>query len=224
MNKKLKNFAWMLSLVFLLAACASRSEKVAEIMEQLEVGEIPEDVKVYKIDTGASTLYWEGSKVVGAHDGTVDIKRGEGYVYEGQPLAGTVVIDMTRMVVLDIENPATNARLRTHLESDDFFSVEDHPTATLDMVRIEPREADDLTEPNYTVFANLTIKDVTHGIVFPARIQLAEDQITASADFDIDRTRWGIRYGSGRFFENLGDNMINDLFNIRFEVVGRQAE
>lgn len=224
MNKKLKNFAWMLSLVFFFAACASRSEKVAEIMEQLEAGEIPEDVTVYKLDTGASTLYWEGSKVVGAHDGTVDIKWGEGYVYDGQPLAGTVVIDMTRIVVLDIEDPSVNARLQTHLETDDFFSVEAHPTATLDMVRMEAREAAGLDEPNYTVFANLTIKGVTHGIVFPARIQLAGEEITASADFDIDRTRWGIRYGSGRFFENLGDNMINDLFNIRFEVVGRQVE
>jgi len=32
---------------------------------------------------------------------------------------------------------------------------------------------------------------------------------------NIDRTKFGIRYGSGSFFDDLGDKAINDMFEIR---------
>ena len=219
--KNLRLTALLVVLALLAASCASRSEKLAEIMEKLEAGEIPEDVTVFSLDRAESTVAWEGTKVVGAHDGTVAVKEGELYVYDDVLLAGNIVMDMTQIVVLDLKDPGTNASLRRHLESDDFFSVADYPVSTFEIVRFEAIEGADGERPSYRVFGNLTIKDITHGISFDARISRDGDAIRAYADFDIDRTRWGIRFGSGRFFENLGDNMISDLFNIQFDVVAR---
>ena len=216
--RTLRTFALLAFSLFMMASCASRSEKMAEIMERLEAGEIPEDVNIFTIDQTESTLKWDASKVTGAHYGTVDIAHGEIYVFDGVLLAGEVNIDMNNIVVLDIQDPGTNATLQGHLESDDFFSVDKHPLSTLEIVRFDVIEGAAADEANYRVFGNLTIKDITHGISFDALILQEDNSIRAHASFDIDRTIWDIRYGSGKFFENLGDNMIHDLFTITFDI------
>ncbi|MDG2164699.1 MAG: YceI family protein, partial [Flavobacteriales bacterium] len=35
---------------------------------------------------------------------------------------------------------------------------------------------------------------------------------------DVDRTKFDIKYGSGSFFENLGDKMIDDNFNLTVNI------
>ncbi len=220
--KKIKWIPLFLLTVFVMASCGGRSDKMAEIMERLDAGEIPEEVDVYPVDLINSLVTWEGTKVGGAHDGTIGIGHGEIYVFEDNLLAGNVVMNMTDLVVLDIDNPESNARLVGHLKSDDFFSVDTYPEAQFEIVRFvsipEAREG----EPNYTVFGNLTIKDITHGISFDALLEQEEDRITAFADFDLDRTRWDVRFGSGRFFDNLGDNLIHDHFNLKLDIVARK--
>ena len=37
---------------------------------------------------------------------------------------------------------------------------------------------------------------------------------TATANFSVDRTKYDIKYKSKNFFENLGDNVINDEFDL----------
>jgi polyisoprenoid-binding protein YceI len=220
--KTARTMALFVIALFVMASCASRSEKMAEIMERLEAGEIPDDVSVFALDKSESTLKWDASKVTGAHYGTVDIKHGEIYVYDGVLLAGNVLMDMSSIVVLDLQDPGTNATLRNHLKSDDFFSVENHPESKLEIVRFDVIEGAGAEEANYRVFANLTIKDITHGISFDARIIQKDESIQAHASFDIDRTLWDIRFRSGKFFENLGDNLIHDLFTITFDIKARQ--
>ena len=72
------------------------------------------------------------------------------------------------------------------------------------------------SQPNTTVFADLTIKGQTHEIVFDAYIEKREELIL-SAHFDIDRTKWNVQYGSEKFFAKLGMHIIEDL--ISFDVV-----
>jgi hypothetical protein len=40
--------------------------------------------------------------------------------------------------------------------------------------------------------------------------------MTATADMEIDRTKFDVRYGSDSFFDNLGDKVIKDI--IKFSV------
>jgi hypothetical protein len=48
-----------------------------------------------------------------------------------------------------------------------------------------------------------------------------EKELKANASFDIDRTEWDIKYGSGKFFQDLGDKMINDAFTVKFNIVAK---
>lgn len=216
--KKVKKLSWIALSLFIMASCAGPSEKRAEIMERLEAGEIPAEVDVFTVDAGASQVAWLGTKIGGAHDGTIGVHHGELYVYEGELLGGQVVIDMTQIVVLDIEDPNSNARLKAHLESDDFFSVETYPTATFEITRLEPL-ADPTEDATHRVYGNMTIKGITHGIAFDSRIVLEDQWISTYADFDLDRADWDVRFGSGRFFDNLGDNLIHDDFNLKLNIV-----
>ena len=217
--KKMKLFAIILVGAFLMAACGGTSEKAAEISERLEPGERPENAVVKSIDMARSSVAWIGSKVTGKHDGTIGLSSGELYLVDNQIVGGNIVIDMTQIVVLDIEDPGSNARLKGHLESDDFFSVATYPEATFEMANIVKRENVVRGNPNYTISGNLTIKGITHGVTFPAHVQLENGVMTARADFDLDRTMWDVRFGSGRFFDNLGDNLIHDNFNIKLDIV-----
>lgn len=212
-------FATILAGAFLMAACGGTSEKAAEVSERIEPGEKPENAVVKNIDMDQSTVAWEGTKVTGKHDGTIGLSSGELYLVDDQIVGGNILIDMTEIVVLDLEDPETNARLQGHLESDDFFSVATYPEATFEMANIVKREDAAEGEPNYTISGNLTIKGITHGITFPAHVHMEDGVMTAKADFDLDRTMWDVRFGSGRFFDNLGDNLIHDNFNMKLDIV-----
>ncbi len=216
--KKSKMLIWIALGVFVFASCAGPSEKRAEILERLEAGELPEEVDVFNVDANASSVAWEGRQVRGNHDGTIGVYGGDLYVYEGELLGGKVVIDMQQIVVLDIEDPDMNARLKGHLESDDFFSVATHPTAEFEITSVEPLEQATETA-THRVYGNMTIKGITHGIGIDAMIRVEDNFINAYADFDLDRSRWDVRFRSARFFENLGDNLIYDDFNLKLNIV-----
>ncbi len=218
--KKTQKLIWAMAALFVMASCAGPSEKRAEIMERLEAGEVPEDVIVYNVDADASQLAWEGTKVGGSHDGTIGVYHSELYVFDGELLMGEVIIDMNQIVVLDIENPESNARLRGHLESDDFFSVETYPIAVFEITSIDPHAAG--AEMSHRVYGNMTIKGITHGIAFDADVVVEDEYISAYADFDLDRTLWDVRFGSGRFFKNLGDNLIHDDFNLKLNIIANR--
>jgi hypothetical protein len=205
--------------VLVMAACGRGSDRAAQVVERLEPGEIPAGSVPYAILPAQSVVAWEGSKVTGKHDGTIGVQSGNIYVYEGYLVGGTVYMDMENLVVLDLEDPDMNARLTGHLKSDDFFSVETYPTATFEFLRFEELDEPDDEGNNYKVTGNLTIKGITHTIAFNANIHEHDNQIHALADFDLDRTLWDVRFRSGRFYENLGDNLIHDHFNLKLDVV-----
>ncbi|MFM2285794.1 MAG: hypothetical protein RLZZ543_1291 [Bacteroidota bacterium] len=121
--------------------------------------------------------------------------------------------------------PATdefNAKLLGHLKSDDFFSVEKNPEAQFEIVKVEAA-SDAASGNNSTVTGNLTIKGIAKSITFPANITIEPAQLTAKAEFNIDRTEWDIKYGSGKFFQDLGDKMINDEFTVKFNLTAKTA-
>ncbi len=219
--KNVKLFALMVAGSLIIAACGGPQRNPAEVSEQLEPGEKPENAVVKTLDTSASTLEWIGTKVTGQHDGTIGLSAGELYLVNDQVVGGNITIDMTQITVLDITDPETNAKLKGHLESDDFFSVATHPQARFEMANIVKNEEAGEGQPNYTISGNLTIKGITKGISFPAHVHLTDGVLTAKADFDLDRTEWDVRFGSGRFFQGLGDNLIHDNFNITLDIAAR---
>ena len=105
-----------------------------------------------------------------------------------------------------------------HLKSEDFFDVAKFPIAKLELSEVTPIQNAASGQPNYTVKGNLTIRGTTKGISFPALLNVTDSKVTGEATFDIDRTEFGLKYGSGKFFEGLGDKMIKDTFTLKVKV------
>lgn len=205
-------------IALVLASCTDSREKAGTKEEQQVLTSA--SGTVYKIDPDQSKLEWEASKVTGKHNGVVDISGGELAVENDAINSGRFAIDMTTITVLDIESPESNQKLTNHLKSDDFFSAESHPQAIFEITGIQ--EQNDGTGNTHIINGNLTIKGITNNIAFPARIDVTENNVHAAAEFKIDRTQWDVKFRSGKFFENLGDNLIHDDFTIKFDIMAQR--
>ena len=162
----------------------------------------------YTVDAEQSTVRWTGKKVTGQHHGVINVQEGILEVADDQLSGGQFIIDMQSLNNEDLEGE-DKAKLEGHLKSDDFFGVETHPTAELVITQVTPQQGD-----QYTIAGDLTIKEATHPVEFPATITLQDGQLTAEATITVDRSKYDVRYGSSSFFDNLGDKVIYDDFDI----------
>jgi polyisoprenoid-binding protein YceI len=112
---------------------------------------------------------------------------------------------MASIEVTDLKAGQGKEKLEGHLKNYDFFATEKYPTATLDFKSIATKKNN-----IYTVTADLTVKGKTAPVVF----DLAVSGNSATTKFNIDRTKYDVKYGSGSFFEGLGDKTIDDNFEI----------
>lgn len=160
------------------------------------------------IDTKSSNVYWTGKKISGQHTGYLKISSGTVLIKGKEIIDAELNIDMKSIECTDLKGNAKD-KLIAHLKSDDFFSVEKYPISSLKMTSFKEN----------IVEASLTIKGITNKIQFPIKIDFNQNTITASGTVLIDRTKWDIKYGSGKFFKGIGDKMIKDEFEIRFELV-----
>lgn len=156
-----------------------------------------------EVNVKESTVSWVGKKITGKHNGTVNLQQGILQMKGDEIVGGTFVIDMSSIEVKDLTGEGKQ-KLEGHLKSDDFFGVANHPTSTLEI------KSANKTENGYYVNAEITIKGTTEPIAF----ELKMDGDKASTSLKIDRTKFGVRYGSGSFFDNLGDNTIYDNFEM----------
>lgn len=161
-----------------------------------------------------TTINWKATKVTGEHSGIVKLKSGVFHIKEGKLKAGTVEINMMTIEDTDMQPGEYKTKLENHLKSDDFFSVEKHPVAKFEFMK-----AEFVKDKNYNITGNLTIKGITNEVSFPAIVDITEAKMEGmAAVITIDRTKWDIRYGSGKFFEGLGDKMIHDEFKLNVKV------
>ncbi|MFN7314019.1 MAG: YceI family protein [Bacteroidota bacterium] len=177
-----------------------------------------ENAATLKLDAAQSTFKWHAKKVTGEHWGYVKFSDGVVTVENKKLTGGTFNVDMSTIDCQDLQGEY-NGKLIGHLKSDDFFSVDKFKTSTLKIKTLSPIAGAKAGSNNYNVTADLTIKGITKEVAFPAQIIVAKDKVIANAEFDIDRTAYDIKYGSGKFFEGLGDKMINDNFNVKVRIV-----
>jgi len=132
---------------------------------------------------------------------------------DGKLTGGKIIVDTASIKILDITDPATNAQFAGHLASDDFFSTEKYPEATLEITSVSG---------NY-VEGNLTIKGITHPVGFDVIVNVNGDQLTATGMLVIDRTKYEIKFRSGNFFKDLGDTLIYNDFELNIRVTAKAA-
>lgn len=157
-----------------------------------------------KVDVKTSTINWVGKKVTGQHSGTVALKDGALVFKKNVLKGGNFTVDMTTINATDLSGEY-QGKLNGHLKADDFFGTEKFPTSTLVFKTIAAKGND-----VYSVTADLTIKGITKPVTFDITVK----GNTATTAFNVDRTKYDIKYNSKSFFESIGDKAIYDEFEL----------
>jgi len=177
----------------------------------------------YAVDTTQSSVQWAvGKPLIEGYLNSGTIGLSEGTIVVNEPSAsGSFIIDMNTIRVGSTpKKPGKETALEGHLKGKDFFDVEKFPTGTFAITTVTPN-ADSDTTHQYTVAGNLTLKGVTKPVTFPAAIYLKDGMLHADATLGINRTEWGIIYGSGTFFDNMANNAIEDTIHLTLTVIGK---
>lgn len=165
------------------------------------------------VDTAASKIVYVGKKVTGSHTGEVKISEGN-LSFDGANLkSAEFTVDMTTINNTDLTDQEYNKKFVEHLNSADFFDVSAHKTAKFVSTKIAKVKGD-----TYKITGNLTIKDQTHPVTFNATATKAE----AKAELKFDRTKYNVKYNSGKFFQGLGDKLINDDVQLNVNLTAKK--
>jgi polyisoprenoid-binding protein YceI len=223
--KNLIKITFLMLAVSMFVACKNTKGEDAKVSDTVETASNAEG-KTYTVDTGVSKLMWEGTKPVGTHNGTVNVSEGTVVVNGDAVVGGSFTLDMNSITNLDLEDEGQKAYLESHLKglgddnADDFFNVRKYPTAKYEITKVTKKEGD--PNGNALVYGNLTLKDMTKSVAFTANIDMTDGMVRVSTpQFKIDRTEWGIKYGSPSFFEGLKDKAINNDIGLKVMLVAK---
>jgi polyisoprenoid-binding protein YceI len=160
-------------------------------------------------DTEKTKLLWLGEKVTGQHTGTIKLQSGWLTWQDNKIVGGEFNIDMR-----SLKDDNASEKLEGHLKSDDFFGVEKVPLSRLTITGSTPFD-----KGSGVVSGTLTIKGISNPVEFKATTQKKDDGVWFFANIIVDRTKYNVRYGSGSFFDNLGDKTIYDEFKLRVNLL-----
>lgn len=172
----------------------------------------------YVIDTKESVVTWKGSMLIGtdSHTGYIYLTKGEIMLENGQLVGGAVEIDMN--TITDEVHGSDNG-LVEHLKDADFFDVKKFPFSTISITKVAFEKGE------HRVTGNLTIKDVTRPVTFPAKMEIKDGIFKADGKLAINRTHWGIHYKSATFgfFDKLADEAISDSVKFHIKIVAKKS-
>lgn len=210
----MKAMIYLTAGVVLFSACKQSTEKAGEATE---VKAASAEAVTYAIDNSASTVKWEGAKVVkDVHTGNVNIMEGTFSAKQGKLEAGSFTIDMKSITDTDIKDTAEANKLVGHLKSADFFHTDSFPTARFEISTVEAASTPDSAK----ITGNLTLKGITKSISFPAKVGVSDSTVDASARITINRNDWGVIWGGTQTDKKVKDMLKNNLIKdeITFDV------
>ena len=180
----------------------------------------------YIINTEHSTVNWKGFKIGSEHSGKVAMKEGTLLMEEGKLKGGKFVIDMTTITCEDLADEEKNAKLVGHLKSPDFFNTAEDSIATYVINKTIPYGREQVEDQEYfretfKVIGDLTIKGITKPLKTQVIIYDYGSSISGVARLKIDRSDFDVKYGSGSFFDELGDKVIYDEIQLDINVSAR---
>jgi polyisoprenoid-binding protein YceI len=199
--KNMKKTILSLAVIAFMASCQSAPDgetaKTADTQEAAKA-----TGAAYKVDVANSTVSFLGTKPVGTHTGDFKLTDGNVNVENGNITSGSFTIDINSMKMTD-KDTAYMGKLLGHLLSGDFFEATKYPTSKFEITACEAVTGD--ANATHKISGNLTLKDSTKNVSFPAKVDLTDAGLKATADFNIDRTQWGLFYGNDK---SLGDKFI----------------
>ncbi|WP_026755599.1 YceI family protein [Sediminibacter sp. Hel_I_10] len=223
MKKTSLQLLHVLIIALVMTSCQEKAEKANT--SDAEAAAVSESTSVnYTVNVTDSQIEWKGFKPTGTHTGTIKIDNGNLTVDDGRLQSGTFVIDMESIEVTDLEGD-DKMSLESHLKGTvegkegDFFNVNQFPEATFEVTSTES-----LAAGKSRLSGNLSMKGQKHNISFPVTISNEDGVMKIESEpFTIDRTQWGINYGSKSVFDNLGDQFINDDMELKIMIKAKKA-
>ncbi|PQJ27717.1 YceI family protein [Rubritalea profundi] len=183
---------------------------------------------LYPIDTKESCVQWTGKNLINSHSGEIAITSGHLEIQGGSLVDLELIIDFKSITCNDITNPEVHDTLIQHLESDDFFYTDRFPTGKFQLTGSEAQGSLNDGSLNLQVEGDLTMRGQTKAVSLFAATGVTDDlRPAAQANMSINRTHWGIRYGSGKFFSRLAGHLVNDHIGLQLKIIGeltRQSE
>ncbi|WP_396597100.1 YceI family protein [Dokdonia sp. R86516] len=221
MKKQILNTLAAVALVAGVVSCKGEKNET-EAKDAQEVA-VVENAAKFKVDAASSTIEWVGSKPTGKHNGTINIENGVVNV-AGDAITGTFLIDMASITVTDLEAGDGKESLEGHLKGmaegkeDHFFNVAKYPTAAFEVTGVTEKDGKKMMQ------GNLTMRDQKKNIEFPVSYSVDGENMTLTSEpFTIDRTDWGVNYGSQSVFDNLGDKFISDDIELTVNLKATKA-
>lgn len=172
--------------------------------------------RVYPLAAQASVIRWTGRSANGSHYGLLPVSAGE---FDARSMTGEFKLDMLGLKNLDLEGDELHPVLEEHLHSDDFFFTSLFPDAVFRITGMQAIPDAPATLPNYRVMGDLTMCGASREVFFAAQLRNATEGVSLQGNLDLDRTEWGIIYGSSRFFQHLGYHVVFDLISVDFRVL-----
>lgn len=217
------NLLTVLFIATVMLGCQDKAKKANT--SEAEAAAMSESTSVkYVVNAADSKIDWKGFKPTGTHTGTIELTEGDLNINDGKLQSGTFIIDMSSITVTDLEGDEKES-LEYHLKGTvegkegDFFNVNEYPEATFEVTSTES-----IAAGKTRLSGNLTMKGQKNNISFPVTITNDDDMMTIESEsFTIDRTQWGINYGSKSVFDNLGDKFINDDMELKIMIKAKKA-
>jgi len=152
------------------------------------------------INPSNSKIDFIGAKVTASHPGGFTDFAGK--IELGEPIEKSQI----EVSIETVSLYADKEKLTKHLKSPDFFDVAKFPTASFRSTEIKAEGE------GHTVTGDLTLHGVTKRISFPATLNATGTEVTANAEFSINRQDYGISYPGMR------DDLIRDLVVIKLSL------
>ncbi len=212
-----------LGLIFAFVGCSSPQGEKAQVKDADTTTQKTEAAPNFFIDAKTSKVNWTGVKPTGKHTGTIAMKDGNLVVENGQIKGGSFTLDMNSLTVTDLKPGEGKEDLEGHLKgasaenADHFFNVEKYPTGSFEITKVVKVEGQE--DANCMITGNLTLKGTTKQVSFRTMVSDEGGILKATTPvFKINRTTWGVNYGSKSVFSDLGDKFINDEVDLVIDI------
>lgn len=193
------------------AACNSSSD--ADKVSATDAQEVMTSGDTLNANIAESNVEWLASKGLGKlefgktqHHGTFKLQSGYLLVDSSSAITGgKFIIDIKSLKSDDMTDTGYAHKLDGHLLSPDFFNADTFATASLEITAVAAGVDTVgllMKDATHTITGNLTLKNVTKSISFPAKVSQANGVITADANFTFDRTQWNLSYGNDKSFKD----------------------
>lgn len=200
--------------LLLVNSCSSKHYSDVSVLKAIDSQKVEsssQTTTLYQIDTTKSVITWAGSKPGGAHNGIFMLANGYFEVVDQLLVGGRFTINMNKLQDKDLSDQASREKLEMHLKSADFFNVDTFPFAEFVITKAIVKKKVDASHSEYRIEGNLTLKRLTKNIQFTALVEMLNGEIKATTGpLGINRTDWGVNYGSKSIFGNLKNKFIDD--------------